>query len=100
MQNTSEETKEQAVSEEKINHNGFTNSPPLTQVMPPIIVVLSLTLTAIPLHIQVSNVDALVALDIGLVLNFLLVGWLWYLATKIVPTDSVQLRHLESLKKG
>ena len=39
-------------------------------------------------------------LAVWLVGVFVLVGVLWVVATRIVPTDSTQLRHLAALEKG
>lgn len=82
---------------EKINHNGFTNAPPLTQLIPPIVGILSLGLTFISINSLFESRVALVVCNLGLAIDFGLTTWLWYLATSIIPTDGIQLKHLAAL---
>lgn len=80
--------------EEDINHNGFTNAPPLTQLLPPLLIVITLAAVLVQIHlvlesaIVVGVVDALLGADFGIVC------WLWWVATGTIVTDSVQLKHL------
>ena len=82
---------------EEINHNGFTNAPPLTQLIPPIIGILSLGLTLVSINSLFESRLALIACNLGLAIDFGLTMWLWYLATSIIPTDGLQLRYLAAL---
>lgn len=46
------------------------------------------------------NTVAIVVFD-GLICGLMLAtSVLWYLSTKIIPTDSLQLRHLDAIEKG
>jgi hypothetical protein len=43
----------------------------------------------------------LILLFDGLIIGLLLAaGVLWYQASKIIPTDSIQLKHLDAIEKG
>lgn len=105
MKRREDTTKDESISpsptlEEKINHNGFTNNPVFTQVMPPILVVLTIALTFIELNVHFDTVWVLVLVNTFLVIDFGLTICFWYLATSIIPTDGVQLRHLEAIEQG
>lgn len=77
-----------------INHNGFTNSPPLTQILPPILVLTIFELTIAQVHIGDYYPVVKIIID-GAAIGLLLVTCvLWYKATKIIPTDTIQLKHL------
>lgn len=77
-----------------INHNGFTNNPPLTQIFPPMLVLTIFGLTIAQVHSGDHNPAIIVTVD-GVAIGLLLAACvLWYKATKIVPTDTIQLKHL------
>jgi hypothetical protein len=51
-------------------------------------------------HSVLADLGLILMID-GLMFCLLLAASvLWYKATKIIPTDSVQLRHLSALQKG
>jgi hypothetical protein len=51
-------------------------------------------------HLIIKNTIIIVIFD-GLLIGLLLVASvLWYQATKIIPTDSIQMMHLNAIEKG
>jgi L-lactate permease len=82
-----------------INHNGFTNSPPLTQILPPILVLTVFGLTIAQVHIGNHNPVLSIIVD-GAAIGLLLATCvLWYKTTKIIPTDTIQQKHLQAIEK-
>ena len=105
MKNREDTTKDESITitptlESKINQNGFTNSPPMTQIAPPVIIALTLIMTLVSINILFDSVALLVVLDLLMVIDFGFVVWLWYKATSIVPTCSIQLAHQKAIEKG
>ena len=65
--------------------------------MPPVIVILALVLTFVSVNVHFAGKWSQIAMDLLLSLNCVVMVWLWYLSTSIVPTDGVQLRHLAAI---
>lgn len=40
-----------------INHNGFTNSPPLTQILPPFLVISVMNMTFVSIHFTFESIS-------------------------------------------
>lgn len=83
-----------------INHNGFTSHPPLTQLLPPFFAISAICLTVVEIHETFESILIEIILDLLLFVFFIVTTWLWYCATSIVPTDTVQLKHLAAIEEG
>lgn len=63
-------------------------------------VVIIVGLSIAQAHLSLTSAVVVVAFD-GLICALMLAtSVMWYLATKITPTDSIQLRHLAAIEKG
>jgi hypothetical protein len=95
MKDKDETTRDSAVAasaamgavEEDINHNGFTNSPPLTQLLPPILILVTITTALTQVHLVLESAVAVGVTDVLVGVDFGVVCWLWWVATGTVVTD-------------
>lgn len=70
------------------------------QILPPVLVILIVGLSIAQAHLSLMSAMMIVVFD-GLICGLMLAtSVLWYLTTKIIPTDSIQLRHLDAIEKG
>lgn len=83
----------------EINHNGFSNGPTLAQIIPPILVITCTAISSIQITNSLESYILIIILEAILFLVFLITSILWYLTSKIIPTDSVQILHRSSIEK-
>lgn len=79
---------------ENINHNGFTNTPTLAQVIPPVLILITMTTTLVQVHLVLESPITVGIADVLIGADFGVVCWLWWVATGTIVTDEVQLKHL------
>jgi hypothetical protein len=65
-----------------------------------VLVLLVLVMTLIACNVQLTSQLVLVTMDVLVILDCVLAFWLWYVVTSIVPTDSIQLRHMAAIEQG
>ena len=57
-------------------------------------------MTLVSINIQLDSKGPMVAFNLLLIVDFAFVLFLWYKATSIVPTCSIQLAHQAAIEKG
>lgn len=82
----------------KVNQNGFsTFPPPLSQIICPLFLILMIVEIEVMTFDVMEHLQASVITAVA-VLLLVPTSYFWWVTTKIVPTDSIQLQHLDYIR--
>jgi hypothetical protein len=78
----------------KINSNGFSSTFTIWQIIP--FIYSSVALTAFVLNLIntfIHKIYVVILVCLAMLAMYFFIGWFWYKATSIDPTDEIQLLH-------
>lgn len=78
-----------------INQNGFSRLPTLQQILP-IVYTLYMFAEVIIIINKMESSIAKISIGVSYGIIFLMCFYLWFITTKIDPTDTIQMKHRAS----